>query len=42
MKLEYCETSKIVVDIMIKSLSKEKYEKFVKQMGMINKESINN
>ena len=41
-KLEYCETLKIVADIMTKSLSKEKHERFIKQMGMINKGSINN
>ena len=29
-ELEYYETLKIVTDIMTKSLSKEKYEKFVK------------
>src|SRR5579871_6578245 len=41
-ELEYCKTSKIIADIMTKSLSKEKHKKFVNQMGIINKGSINN
>ena len=41
-KLEYCETSKMIADIMTKSLIKEKHKRFVKEMGMINKENIDN
>ena len=32
----------MIADIMTKSLSKEKHEKFVNQIGMINKGSIKN
>ena len=35
-KLKYCETTKMIADIMTKSLSKEKHERFVKQMGIMN------
>jgi hypothetical protein len=40
--LEYCETLKMIADIMTKSLPREKHERFVKEMGMINRENINN
>ena len=41
-KLEYCESSEMIADIMTKSLPKGSHERLVKGMGMVNKENINN